>query len=84
MGIAEWGLQNRKIAKKMYEEFEKGKSNIENALDLFEDDQEAINHITAIMSDDYQITDTDKCVDDILHTYSKEKMINRKKSLMIL
>ena len=74
--------QNRKIAKKMYEEFEKGKSNIDNVIGLFEDDQDTINELTAIMSDDYQIQDTDKCVEDILYTYSREQMINRKNEII--
>ena len=74
--------QNRKIAKKMYEEFEKGKSNIENVLDLFVDDQDAVNELTAIMADDYQISDINKCIDDILYTYSREQITNRKNEII--
>ena len=76
--------QNEKIALKMYEEFEKGKSNIENILDLFENDEECVSQITAIMAEDLQINDVDKCIDDVLCNYSKEKLTNRKSEIIKL
>ena len=71
--------KNKKIAEKLYEQFEKG--NINNALDLFEDD-EVINHITYIMSSDFDITDTKKAIEDILSKLEKEKIINRKSEIL--
>lgn len=71
--------KNKEIAKKLYEQFEKG--NINNVLDLFEDD-EIINHITYIMSTDFDITDTKKAIDDILNKFKKEKMLNRKSEIL--
>ena len=71
--------KNKKIVQKLYEEFEKG--NINNVLDLFED-EEIINHITYIMSTDFDITDTQKAVDDILNKFNKEKILNRKNEIL--
>ncbi len=74
--------QNEKIAKKMYEEFEKGKSNIENILDLLENQEDCVNQLTAIMADDFEITDVNKCVEDILYIYTREKLIKRKQEII--
>ncbi len=71
--------KNKKIAKKLYEQKEIG--NINNILDLFDED-ELINHITYIMSNDWDINDTEKAIDDILNKFSKEKMINRKTEIL--
>ncbi len=71
--------KNKKIVEKLYEQFEKG--NINNVLDLFED-EEIINHITYIMSTDFDITDTQKAVDDILNKIEKEKILNRKNEIL--
>lgn len=67
---------NKKIIQKLYEEFEKGNSNINGILDdLGEEEQ---NHITMIMADDYEIKDTEKAIDDIIQSYEKEKINERK------
>ena len=71
--------KNKKIAEKMYEQFEKG--NINNILDLFED-EEIINHITYIMSTDFEITDTKKAIEDILNKFEKEKILNKKSEIL--
>lgn len=71
--------KNKKIAKKLYEHKEIG--NINNILDLFDED-ELINHITYIMSNNWDISDTEKAIDDILNKFSKEKMINRKTEIL--
>ena len=71
--------ENKKIVEKLYEQFEKG--NINNVLDLFED-EEIINHITYIMSTDFDITDTGKAVDDVLNKFKKEKILNRKNEIL--
>jgi DNA primase len=71
--------KNKKIVQKLYEEFEKG--NINNVLNLF-DDEEIINHITYIMSNNWDINDTEKAIDDILKKIEKEKIINRKSEIL--
>lgn len=73
---------NSKIAKKLYEEFEKGNSNINSIIDNLE--QEEQNHITMIMSDDYKIENLEKAIDDIIQAYQKEKLNNRKFEILEL
>ncbi|MBR6033691.1 MAG: DNA primase [Clostridia bacterium] len=76
--------QNKKIAQKMYEEFEKGKSNIENILDLLEGDEECISQVTGIMSEEFEISDTEKCIQDVINAYSREKLTSRKNEIIKL
>lgn len=71
---------NQKILKKMYEEIEKGNINID-ILNCFEE-EDIINHISAIMSYDFEISDLNKCIEDIDNTYEKEKLINRRQEIL--
>ena len=71
---------NQKILKKMYEEIEKGNINID-ILNCFEE-EDIINHISAIMSYDFEISDLNKCIEDIANTYEKEKLINRSQEIL--
>lgn len=73
---------NANIAKKLYEEFEKGNSNINGIIDELE--QEEQNQITMIMADDYEIDDLEKAIDDLIQTYQKEKLNNRKFEILEL
>ena len=57
--------RNQEILKKLYEEFEKGNSNTNYVLNWFEDD-EIINEISGILAYDFEITEVNKCIDDIL------------------
>ena len=70
---------NQKIVKKLYE---KGNSNINSIIDVLE--QEEQNHITEIMANDYEITDVEKAIDDILKSYEKDKLVNRKFEILEL
>ena len=67
---------NANIAKRLYEEYEKGNSNINGIIDNLE--QEEQNQITMIMADDYEISDLEKAIDDIVQVYRKEKLNNKK------
>ncbi len=73
---------NQQIAKKLYEEFEKGNSNINSILDSFGEEEQS--HITAIMADDYEIDDMEKAIDDVLHSYQREKLNSRKMEILSL
>lgn len=66
--------RNKAIIKKLYEELEKGNI-INNVLDLFED-LETINFLTWVMAYDFEITDPEKCIEDILNDYEKDKLIS--------
>lgn len=71
---------NRSITKKMYEEYEKGNSNINGIIDKLQ--QEEQNKITMIMADDYEIDNLEKAIDDIIQLYEKDKLINRKNEIL--
>lgn len=72
---------NKQILKKMYEEFEKGNSNTSQLLDWFQDEK-VISHITEIMAGDFEITDVDKAIDDLISIYEKEKLISRRNEIL--
>ena len=67
---------NKQIATKLYEELEKGNSNINSILDNLSDEEQ--NHITAILANDYEINNIEKAIDDIMQSYEKDKLNERK------
>lgn len=67
---------NRKIAQKLYEELEKGNSNINGIIDKLEEEEQG--RITEIMADDYGIEDVEKAIDDIIKSYEKERLTKKK------
>ena len=52
----------------MYEELEKGYSNINNVLDWFQE-EEIINYLTSIMAYDFEITEVNKCIEAVSYTH---------------
>ena len=73
---------DKKIASKLYEEFENGNSNINSIIDNLSEEEQ--NHITMIMAEDYGIDDVEKAIDDIIQTYEKEKLNERKLEILEL
>ena len=73
---------NKQIINKLNEEYEKGNSNIENILDFFVENQETVNYLSGIMSSDFEITDVEKCIDDILVIYRKELLIKQRNEVL--
>ncbi len=71
--------RNRNIITKVYEEYKKG--NINNVLDWFENEDE-INYLTWIMAYDFEIIEIDKCIEDILLSYEKERLVNAKNEIL--
>ena len=72
---------NQQILKKLYEELEKGNSNINQILDQLEDEN-MISHLTEIMAYDFEITDIDKAVEDLISTYEKEKLVQKRNEIL--
>ena len=72
---------NKEIIKKLYEELEKGNSNTESILDIFEDDK-IVSHLSGIMATDFEITEVSKCIDDVIYAYEKDKLTNRKNQII--
>lgn len=73
--------KNKKILEKVYVEYEKGITEIYDVLNLFEE-EDIINHITEIMAKDYGITDIDKGIDDILSTYERENLKDKRDEIL--
>ena len=73
---------DRKIAIKLYEEFEKGNSNISGIIDKLSEEEQ--NHVTAILAEDYGIENTEKAIDDVLKNYEKDKLNERKQEIIKL
>lgn len=72
---------NKKIIEALYSELEKENSNINLVLDKL-GDEEIKNHLTAIMAEDYGITDNIKAIEDILKKYEREKLEKRRDELI--
>ena len=64
---------NKKIISKIYEQYEKKTDG--NILDLFEEEQ-VINYLSGIMADDFGVNDINKCIEDLINIYNKEKLLN--------
>ena len=73
--------RNKSIINKLYEEHEKGNINIESVLDLFQD-EEIINYLSGIMATDFEITDIKKCIEDVLVTYRKEYLLQKRNEII--
>lgn len=58
-----------------------GDSNIEEAVNWFEE-QEIVNQLTAIMAEDYEITDIQKGIQDVLVAYEKEKAVEERNDIL--
>ena len=72
---------NKEILKKLYDEFQKGNSNINGILDSIQD-EEILKQITKIMADDYNIQDMNKAILDIINIYEKEKTISKRNQII--
>ena len=70
---------NKKIIEKIYEQYEK--NNMGNILDCFEE-EEVVNYLSGIMADDFGVADINKCIEDLLNTYNKEKLISIRKNII--
>lgn len=73
---------NREIVQKLYEEFEKGNSNINTILDHFSDEEQS--RVTAILAEDYEIEDMEKAIDDLMQSYQRDKLTDRKFEILSL
>mgnify|MGYP003289968288 CR=1 FL=1 len=73
---------NKRIVEKLYKKYEEEKQDITNVLDLFSEDEEAISMLTKIMSSNDEIKNDKKAVDDVINSYIKEKLTNRKNEII--
>ena len=70
---------DKKIIEKIYEKYESNSTS--DILDQFEE-EEVINYLSGIMADDFGISDINKCIEDLLNTYNKEKLVNRRNEII--
>ena len=73
---------NKKIINKLYELIDKKEKISSEVLNYFADDDEITSHMTMLMADDYEIGDVDKCIDDIINSYNKERLIDRRNDII--
>ena len=73
---------NKKILQKLYEEYEKGNSNINAIMNAFVDDEETMSRLTEIMEEEYQIEPDQKTIKNVINTYKIEKLDNKKMELL--
>ena len=73
---------NKKILQKLYEEYEKGNSNINAIMNAFVDDEETMSRLTEIMAEEYQIEPDQKTIKNVINTYKIEKLENKKMELL--
>lgn len=73
--------KNKNILMKLYEELEKGNINIDNIINKFSD-EETINYLTGIMAYDFEIIEINKCIEDILNAYRKEKLLEERNQII--
>ncbi len=71
---------NKQIIEKIYDAIE-SKKEINNILDYMED-KDLISHFTKLMADDYEISDNDKCIEDVITSYNKERIIKRRNEIL--
>lgn len=82
IGISDFkSLQNQNIVKKLYEELEKGNSNISNVIDWFEDEQ-TINYLSWILAYDFEITEINKCIADLINIYTRENILKQRNEIV--
>ena len=72
---------NSRIIKALYEELEKENGDVNLVIDKLQD-EDLQNHLTAIMAEDYKITDNSKAIKDILKKYDREKLEKRRDELI--
>ena len=73
---------NQEIIKKLYEELENGNSSINHIINCFQDNENVMNEISWIMAYDFEITETSKCIDDIIALYNRERLISRRNQII--
>ena len=52
-----------------------------NILDFFVE-EEIVNYLSGIMADDFGIADINKCIEDLLNIYNKEKLVNKRNDII--
>ena len=73
---------HKEIVKILFEEYEKGNSNINIILEKYESEEEIISVFTKIMTIDQQIKDKEKAISNIINIYDQKKLTKRKEEII--
>lgn len=73
--------KNKEIVKRLYEQLEKGNINTNNILDYFEE-SEIVDYLSGIMADDFGVSDVNKCIEDLVSIYTKEKLVYERNNII--
>jgi len=66
----------------LYEEYEKGNSNINGILSNFADNEEITSRLTEKIAKKYQTKNDEKTIKNAINTYKKERLNTRKLELI--
>ena len=72
---------NRRIFEIILENINAGQDKIVSSISNIEDENLQA-HVSTIMVSDYEITSVKKCIEDIIVTYNKDKLISRKMEII--
>lgn len=73
--------KNKEIVKRLYEQLEKGNINTNNILDYFAE-SEIVDYLSGIMADDFGVSDVNKCIEDLVSIYTKEKLVYERNNII--
>ena len=65
----------------MYQKYEEKNSDIEDFLILFEDEK-VINKLSSIMMENEENFDVDKCLQDVIKNFNKEKLLAERNNII--
>ncbi len=72
---------NRTIIEKLYQKYEETNADIEDFLILF-DDEKVVNKLSSIMMENEENFDVDKCLQDVIKSFNKEKLLTERNNII--
>ena len=72
---------NRKIIETLYNKYEETNTDIEDFLILFEDEN-VVNKLSSIMIENEENFDIDKCLQDVIKNFNKEKLLIERNNII--
>lgn len=72
---------NRTIIEKLYQRYEETNADIEDFLILF-DDEKVVNKLSSIMMENEENFDVDKCLQDVIKSFNKEKLLTERNNII--
>lgn len=73
--------ENKKIFEKILESTEEDSEKILQMISNIED-EDIQSHVSEILVTDYEISSVEKCIEDVINVYSKERLLNEKMEII--